>query len=69
MDCSRQRTINIMSQMSKIFLKKVNEGLKNKVEETVDNMQFGFRKNLGTRNAIFILRMVMERAIEKQNDL
>ena len=68
-DCSRHRTVSIMSQMSKIILKIVNERMKRKVEETVDNVQFGFRKGLGTRNATFMLRTVMERAIEKQKDL
>ena len=35
----------------------------------MDNVQFGFRKGLGTRNATFMLRTIIERAIEKQRDL
>ena len=32
-------------------------------------MQYGFRKDKGTRNAILLLRMIMERAIEKQKNM
>ena len=35
----------------------------------MDEKQYGFRKGKGTRNAIFVLRTVIERAIEKQKDL
>ena len=46
------------------MLKVLDEGLKRKVEEAVDKAQFGFRKGIGTRNALFMLRTVMERAME-----
>ena len=35
----------------------------------MDDMQFGVRKGMGTRNATFVLRIAMERAIDNQNDL
>ena len=35
----------------------------------MDKAQFGFRKGCGTRNASFMLRTVMERAVEKQKSL
>ena len=69
MECSKQRTIRIMSQMGKIVLKVLNERLERKVNETIDNVQFGFRKGVGTRNATFMLRTVMEKSVEKQKDL
>ena len=68
-DCNKHRRISIMSQMGKIVLKVLNGRLEGKVNETVDNVQFGFRKGLGTRNATFMLITVMERAMEKQKDL
>ena len=68
-ECGKHRTISIMSQVAKIVLKVLDERLKRKVEEGVDKVQFGFRKGLGTRNATFMLRTVMERAIEKQKDV
>ena len=68
-DCSRHRTISIMSLMSKIILKMNNERLKKNVEKTVGNVQLGFRKGLEMRNSKLMLRTVMERAIEKKYDL
>ena len=68
-ECGKHRTISIMSQVAKIILKVLDERLKSKVDEGVDKAQFGFRKGLGTRNATFMLRTVMERAIEKQKDV
>ena len=68
-ECSKHRTISIMSQVAKIVLKVLDERLKVKVEETVDKAQFGFRKGRGTRNATFMLRTIIERAVEKQKDL
>ena len=68
-ECSKHRTISIMSQVAKIVLKVLDVRLKSKVEETVDKAQFGFRKGSGTRNATFMLRTVLERSIEKQKDL
>ena len=68
-DCSKFRTISIMSQVSKIVLKVIDERLKRKVTEHVKEEQYGFRKGRGTRNAIFVLRTAMERCIEKQKDV
>ena len=51
--------------MGKIIPKVLDDRLKRKAEETVDDVQFGFRKGMGTRIAIFTLRIVMERALEK----
>ena len=68
-ECNKHRTISIMSQIAKIVLKVIDERLKGKVREHVDEEQYGFRKGKGTRNAIFVLRTVIERSIEKQKDL
>ena len=68
-ECGKHRTISIMSQVAKIVLRVIDERLRRKVEETVDRAQFGFRKGKGTRNAIFVLRTIIERSIEKQKDL
>ena len=68
-ECSKRRTIRIMSHMAKIVLKNLYEKLKGKVEETVDKAQFGFRKGMETRNATFTLRTIMKRAVEKRKDI
>ena len=40
-----------------------------KIEERLDEKQYGFRKGKGTRNAIFVLRMILERSLEMQKDI
>ena len=51
-------------------MKLLDRRLRRKVEETVGDAQFGFRKKtLGTRNATTMPRTVMERIVEKQKDL
>ena len=52
-----------MSQAAKIVLKVFGERLKAKVEEYVDEEQYGFKKKTGTRNATFVLKTIIERAI------
>ena len=41
----------------------------NEVEEHVDEAQFGLRQDKGISNTSFILRTIIERAIEKQKEL
>ena len=50
-ECSKHRTISIMSQLAKVILKVMDNRLKGTVEDNVDKAQFGFRKGrgLGTR--------------------
>lgn len=52
--------------MAKTVLRVTDERLRRKVEETA---QVGFRRGKGTRNAIFVLRTIIERATKKQKDL
>ena len=68
-DCSKHRTISIMSQVTKIILKVILNRIRQKVNEEIDREQCGFRKGKGTVNAIYMLRMVIERSIEMQKDL
>ena len=69
LECNKHRTISIMSQITKIILRIVLNRIRNKILPEIGNEQFGFIKGKGTRNAIFILRMLMERAIEVNKDL
>ena len=43
--------------------------MKPKIQENVDEKQYEFRKGKGTRNAILVLRMIIERSIEVLKDL
>ena len=59
--CSNYRTISLVSHASKILLDVLLKGMGNKLEEEVSNTQSGFRKNRGTRDHIFNLRMIIQK--------
>ena len=44
----KHRKVSIMSQIVKKILKVQKDRLKRTIRETVDDMQFGFRKGIGT---------------------
>ena len=59
--CSNYRTISLISHASKILLNVLLKRIENKLEEEVSNTQAGFRKNRGTRDHIFNLRMIIQK--------
>ena len=69
LDCEKHRTISIMSQITKIILKVILKRIRGKIRQEVAEEQCGFVEGRGTSNAIFTLRMIAERTIEKQRNL
>ena len=67
--CSNYRTISLISHASKILLKVIMKRIENKLEEEVSNTQAGFRKNRGTRDHIFNLKMIIQKYREVNTDL
>lgn len=63
-DCSNYRTIALISHASKILLNIVKHRLRRRVEDTIDEDQYGFRSGRGTREAILSLRQILEKRIE-----
>ncbi|KAG1681055.1 DNA replication licensing factor MCM5 [Nymphon striatum] len=68
-DCELHRTISIMSHLVKILLRVVIERIRNKLLPEISEVQYGYRKDKSTINAILVLRMLGERAIEHQQDV
>ena len=68
-ECEEHRTISLMSQITKIILRVLLNRARNRIKEVVSEVQYGFGAGRGTRNAIFITRMISERAIEVKKDL
>ena len=58
-----------MSVVLKVILRILMERMRNKIRQEIDKTQCGFMNDTGTRNAIFILRNVCERAIKVNKDL
>ena len=48
-----------MSHITKIILRVVMARVRNKINLEISEEQFGFRRGKGTRNAIFVIRIVM----------
>ena len=58
-----------MSDVIKILLKICVLRMKNKIHPEIAKEQYGFQPDKSTRNALFLLRILFERAIEMQLDL
>ena len=68
-ECELHRTISLMSHLTKIFLWIVMNRTRNKTRLEIAQEQCGFVEGKGIANAIYILRTVIERSIEVQQDL
>ena len=67
LDCGSYRGIKLLDQVMKVFERVIDKRLSNIVK--VDDMQFGFSAGKGTTDAIFVVRQVQERVLDKDKDL
>ena len=58
-----------MSHVIKLILKIIMYRAQRKIRREIGKEQCGFMEDTGTRNAIFMIRMLADRAIEMQGDL
>ncbi|GFN95634.1 endonuclease-reverse transcriptase [Plakobranchus ocellatus] len=65
-ECELHRTISLMSHITKILLKIIMLRIRNKIKPEIAEEQCGFVEDKGTSNAIYILRTLIERALEVQ---
>ena len=68
-ECELHRTISLMSHFTKVLLRILMVRMRKNLKPEISPSQFGFVADKGTRNAIFTLKMLMERCIEVQKDL
>ena len=68
-ECKLHRIISLMSHATKILLKILMMQMKNKIKPEIVDEQYGFTANKSTRNAIFILRTIIERTIEVKHNI
>ena len=69
MDCSKHRTISLMSHVMKVLLKIILNRNRNKMEAEINEKQSGFRPKVGTREGIFNLRIFLEKYLECNRDV
>ena len=67
--CEDYRTISLLSHASKILTRIIYGRLERTIEEQLNEDQFGFRKNRGTREAVLALRMIIEGRLKKNKEL
>ena len=67
--CELHRTISLMSHVTKMLLRIIMMRVRNKINPEIAEEQCGFVVGKGTTNAIFILRTLIERALEIQKDV
>ncbi|GFO31954.1 RNA-directed DNA polymerase from mobile element jockey-like [Plakobranchus ocellatus] len=68
-ECELHRTISLMSHITKILLKIIMLRIRNKIKLEIAEEQCEFVEDKGTSNAIYILRTLIERALEVQKKM
>ena len=64
--CEKHCTISLMSHVTKLVLRVIMNIIKGRTLSEISEVQCGFMPDRGTRNAIVVLRRLVERMIEKQ---
>ena len=62
---SNYRAVALLSISGKVFNSIILETIREKTEQFSSDRQFGFRQNRGTVDAIFLVRLIMEKAKER----
>ncbi|GFS24491.1 endonuclease-reverse transcriptase [Elysia marginata] len=68
-ECEHHRTISLMSHITKILLKVIMMRVRNKIKPEIAAEQCGFVEGKSTTNAVFTLRVLIERALEVQKNV
>lgn len=64
--CEEFRTISLVSHASKILTAIILHRIEQKLEESLSEDQFGFRRGRGTREAILALRLIIQKNLRKK---
>ena len=64
--CDKHRTISLISHVTKLVLRVIMIRIKGRTLSKISEVLYGFMPDRGTRNAIFVLRRLVERMIEIQ---
>jgi hypothetical protein len=59
------RTISLLSHAFKILTKIIFKRIEGKIEQSLTEDQFRFRRNMGTRKTILALRIIIQKRIRK----
>lgn len=69
MQCSDHRTISLMSHLLKVFLRVIHNRIYQKLDMDIEDTQMGFRKGLGTREALFAINVLTQRCLDVNQEV
>ena len=64
LECNEYRLICLMSHTLKLLLTIINRRIENRIDPTLSQTQFGFRGKKGTRGAVTLFKILIQRALE-----
>lgn len=64
--CNEYRLISLMSHALKLFLRIIHTRIWRKIDNTISETQFGFRNNMGTREALFAIQVLVQKCLDQQ---
>ncbi len=67
LECNSYRGIKLLEHAMKVFERVIEARLREKVD--IDDMQFGFMEGKSTTDAIFTVRQLQEKYLEKKKEL
>lgn len=67
--CEQHRTISLMSHTLKILLAIINRRIEARLDAHLNETQFGFVSNRGTRDAIVMFKIMIQRALAVNREL
>ncbi|KAI5752717.1 hypothetical protein M8J77_019728 [Diaphorina citri] len=67
--CSDFRTISLISHTSKILLQIIKQRINNIIEDNLSETQMGFRQGKGCRDALTLMRLLLEKHVDKNKDV
>ena len=67
--CENVRLISLISHSSKVLLHIIKRRITPPIESRLSQTQLGFIKGKGTRDGLSLMRILLERRIQKQHDL
>ena len=68
-NCSDHRTISLISHTGKIVARILNKRLEIKIEEAIEEDQFGFRKGKCIRDAIRLMKIISESVLDVKEEM
>ena len=68
-NCEKHRKISLMSHVTKLVIRIVINRIRGRTLDKIAPVQYGFMSDKGTGNAIFVLRRLVKRSVEKQRDV